>query len=48
MMNECLLIKLMQIRNTPIINMEFDQNRVDRIYQNWVTDGFVAEQRRLL
>jgi hypothetical protein len=25
----------MQIRNTPIRNFEFDQERVDKLYDNW-------------
>jgi hypothetical protein len=33
--NECVLIKLMQIRNTPIKNMSFDQNLVDSKYDEW-------------
>jgi len=33
--NEHILIKLMQIRNTPINNMEFDQDNVDKQYQLW-------------
>ena len=33
--NEHVLIKLMQIRNTPILNFEFDQERVDYLYNNW-------------
>jgi len=32
---EHILIKLMQIRNTPIINFEFDQDRVDYHYNQW-------------
>ena len=37
-LNENLLIKLMQIRNTPIKNFEFNQERVDNIYQQWIKD----------
>ena len=33
--NEHILIKLMQIRNTPINNMEFDQEKVDFQYNGW-------------
>lgn len=33
--NEHILIKLMQIRNTPITNFEFDQERVDFHYAQW-------------
>ena len=33
--NEHILIKLMQIRNTPITNMEFEQERVDFHYEQW-------------
>ena len=37
--NEHLLIKLMQIRNTPIKNLEFNQERVDNIYQQWIEES---------
>ena len=30
--NEHVLIKLMQLRGTPITNWEFDQNAVDELY----------------
>ena len=33
--NEHILIKLMQIRNTPITNMQFNQDAVDRHYILW-------------
>lgn len=33
--NENLLIKLMQLRNTPITNMKFNQNRIDGVYEEW-------------
>ena len=33
--NEHLLIKLMQIRKTPITNLEFNQEKVDRCYKQW-------------
>jgi len=32
---EHILIKLMQIRGTPITSFEFDQSRVDYCYQVW-------------
>ena len=32
---EHILIKLMQIRNTPITNFEFDQDMVDYHYNQW-------------
>jgi len=32
---EHILIKLMQIRNTPITSFEFDQDQVDLHYNNW-------------
>lgn len=41
--NECVLIKLMQIRNTPIKNFEFDQERVDRCYKSWVDESAKTE-----
>lgn len=33
--NEHILIKLMQLRNTPINNFEFDQKKVDFHYNIW-------------
>ena len=33
--NEHVLIKLMQLRGTPIISFEFDQERVDELYEQW-------------
>jgi len=33
--NEHVLIKLMQIRNTPIKTFKFDQDRVDYNYDAW-------------
>lgn len=33
--NEHVLIKLMQIRNTPIKNFEFDQEQVDFHFDKW-------------
>jgi len=37
--NEKVLIKLMQIRNTPIKNMEFDQEQVDTAHKMWLEDS---------
>jgi len=37
--NENLLIKLMQIRNTPIQNLEFEQTSVDNAYVQWLKTG---------
>ena len=36
---EHILIKLMQIRNTPIRNFEFDQERVDFHYNLWIEES---------
>jgi len=36
--NEHVLIKLMQLRNTPITNFDFDQDRVDAHYIGWIND----------
>ena len=36
--NECILIKLMQLRGTPMTSFKFDQERVDFLYKNWVKD----------
>jgi len=33
--NEHILIKLMQLRETPMISFEFDQKRVDFHYKQW-------------
>lgn len=33
--NEHILIKLMQLRNTPITSFKFDQERVDFYYNEW-------------
>ena len=33
--NEHILIKLMQLRGTPITSFEFDQERVDKLYEQW-------------
>jgi len=33
--NERVLIKLMQIRRTPIVNFEFNQTKVDKAYDEW-------------
>lgn len=33
--NEHILIKLMQIRGTPITSFEFNQDKVDLFYQQW-------------
>ena len=35
---EHILIKLMQIRNTPILNFEFDQKKVDFHYKHWMEE----------
>ena len=34
--NEHILIKLMQLRNTPITNFDFDQDRVDSYYNGCI------------
>jgi len=34
--NEHILIKLMQIRNTPMKNFNFEQERVDFHYNEWI------------
>ena len=36
--NEHLLIKLMQLRGTPITSFTFDQDKVDRTYENWIKE----------
>ena len=36
--NEHILIKLMQIRGTPITNFKFDQELVDKFHAQWVED----------
>lgn len=42
--NEHILIKLMQLRGTPITNFEFDQRRVDEQYASWVNDSAAAQE----
>ena len=37
--NEHILIKLMQMRGTPMNSFEFDQGRVDRNYVIWLQDS---------
>lgn len=37
--NEHILIKLMQIRNTPLKTLEFDQKKVDFQYKIWLEDS---------
>ena len=37
--NEHVLIKLMQVRNTPIKNMVFDQKVVDSHFETWLNQG---------
>lgn len=36
--NEHILIKLMQMRGTPITTFEFDQERVDSLFDIWKAD----------
>jgi len=36
--NEHILIKLMQIRNTPMTSFDFDQERVNFHYEQWKRD----------
>jgi len=36
--NEHILIKLMQLRNTPMISFEFDQKIVDFHYNIWINN----------
>ena len=33
--NEHVLIKLMQLRGTPIFNFKFSQEKVDKLFVNW-------------
>ena len=37
--NEHILIKLMQLRGTPMTSFKFDQEQVDFHYNNWVAGG---------
>ena len=41
--NEHILIKLMQVRGTPIENMSFDQERVNKLYLNWLNESKAAQ-----
>ncbi len=40
--NEHILIKLMQIRGTPMTSFKFDQDRVDFHYDQWVIETFTT------
>ena len=37
--NEHVLIKLMQLRNTPMASFKFNQEKVDLHYKLWVADS---------
>jgi hypothetical protein len=37
--HEHILIKLMQLRGTPMTSFEFDQDRVDFHYSQWTTEA---------
>ena len=37
--NEHLIIKLMQLRGTPMNSFEFDQDRADAFYEQWVNES---------
>jgi len=37
--NEHILLKLMQLRGTPMTSFEFDQEKVDFHYGNWKKDA---------
>ena len=37
--NEHILIKLMQLRGTPMTSFKFDQGRVDFHYEKWIKEG---------
>ena len=37
--NEHILIKLMQLRGTPMISFEYDQERVDFYYNLWINES---------
>ena len=39
--NEKLLIKLMQLRGTPMTTFKFDQNDVDDCYNKWKAEPFI-------
>ena len=36
--NEHILIKLMQLRGTPITSFEYDQEKVDHFYEKWLKE----------
>ena len=42
--NEHILVKLMQIRGTPIENMTFDQERVNKLYIKWINENKAAQK----
>lgn len=41
--NEHILVKLMQIRGTPIETMSFDQEHVNKLYLTWLNDSKAAQ-----
>ena len=40
--NEHVLIKLMQIRGTPITSFKFTQQAVDSAYENWLKESLTV------
>lgn len=45
--NEHILIKLLQKRNTPLLNFEFDQEKVDKFYNDWVEESKSEQTNRI-
>ena len=39
--NEHILIKLMQLRGTPIVSFGYDQKRVDELYDKWIKEPLI-------
>ncbi len=42
--NEHILVKLMQLRGTPMTSFKFDQGMVDFHYKQWVADSKAIER----
>ena len=40
--NEHILIKLFQLRGTPMTSFEYDQEKVDFYYEQWINDSKIS------
>jgi hypothetical protein len=44
--NEHILIKLMQLRGTPIVSFDYDQEQVDYHHQHWQNESVTPEDKK--